>query len=288
MPTRLIREGINDSLRVNALSEPAELFYRKLMGLVDDFGRYEAEPVLLRAKLYGLREERTAAHVAKFLKEVSSGEKPLVIVYEVNGKKYLQIQDFGQRARTPKFPGPPQVAAKCGKVRQKSASRARTHTPPTPTSPPAQSESPASQASKQVEAAAPPDPPFPISNFPETNAEINRPPFAGTGPEVTAAVVQAAQTVEPEASDSAIALAVRCTRFAKQKSPWAFVKTVPKYLRATPEELRGVVGVPLGRASPVVVDFVEARRQASNREFELRMRERLEADEKRKIQSTGS
>jgi hypothetical protein len=56
MPNRILREGINDSERVNALSPVhAELFYRKLMSLCDDFGRFEANPAVLLGKLYALR-----------------------------------------------------------------------------------------------------------------------------------------------------------------------------------------------------------------------------------------
>ncbi len=40
MPNRVIREGILNSQRVNKLTEPAELFYRRLMSVVDDFGRF--------------------------------------------------------------------------------------------------------------------------------------------------------------------------------------------------------------------------------------------------------
>jgi hypothetical protein len=42
MPSRLLREGILDSEAVNALSFAAEVFYRRLMSVVDDFGRPRA------------------------------------------------------------------------------------------------------------------------------------------------------------------------------------------------------------------------------------------------------
>ena len=88
-------------------------------------------------------------------------------------------------------------------------------------------------------AASPPEPPASVSEFPETHAEVNQPPFAGTGAEVTAAIAKAARKVEPEATDASIALAVRVTRWPKQHSPWAWVKKVPEYLRSTPPDLRG-------------------------------------------------
>jgi hypothetical protein len=152
MPTRLLREGINDSLRVNALSEGAELFYRKLMSLVDDFGRYEAEPRLLHAKLYALRPERKVEDVSGFLAECSVGDYPLITVYQTGRKQFLQINNFGQRERTSKYPPPPadneslrqsaadygnlpRNAADCGNLPQNAAyARASTPTPNTNTS----------------------------------------------------------------------------------------------------------------------------------------------------------
>ena len=38
MPSRVIRDGILESESVNALSWEAELFFRRLMSVVDDFG----------------------------------------------------------------------------------------------------------------------------------------------------------------------------------------------------------------------------------------------------------
>lgn len=126
LPNRIIREGINDSLRINALPLLAELFYRKLQLLVDDYGRYEAEPILLRAKLYGLRSEVTVADVSEHLLALSSGDQPLVILYDVLGKKFLEIQQFGQRTRTEKYPSPA-LADNCEHLRARASN---TRTPP--------------------------------------------------------------------------------------------------------------------------------------------------------------
>lgn len=127
MPNRIIRDGINDSLRVNALPQLTELFYRKLQLLVDDYGRYEAEPLLLRAKLYGLRPEVSVEEVCEHLRALASIDNPLIVLYEVNSKKYLEIQGFGQRTRTEKFPAPA-LASKCGQPRAR-ASNTNTRSP---------------------------------------------------------------------------------------------------------------------------------------------------------------
>ena len=54
MPNRIVREGILTSERVELLSWAEEVFYRRLMSVVDDFGRYYARPELLRAACYPL------------------------------------------------------------------------------------------------------------------------------------------------------------------------------------------------------------------------------------------
>ena len=81
MPTRIIREGILDSKAVNALSEQAEIFYRRLMSVVDDYGRFEADTELLRARCFPRQLERwPEARVEDCLTEISR-HSPLVSVY---------------------------------------------------------------------------------------------------------------------------------------------------------------------------------------------------------------
>src|SRR3990167_11311858 len=55
MPNRILREGILSSERINTLSVHAELFYRRLLSVVDDYGRFFAHPALLRSACYPLR-----------------------------------------------------------------------------------------------------------------------------------------------------------------------------------------------------------------------------------------
>jgi hypothetical protein len=115
MPNRILRDGILTSDAVDSLSNPAEVFYRRLMSIVDDYGRYFAKPSLLRAACYPLRLDKPHhAHVddtdvVRFLAELCN-TKPaaLALVYEVGGKQYLELQNFKQQVRTnAKFPAPP-------------------------------------------------------------------------------------------------------------------------------------------------------------------------------------
>lgn len=107
MPNRILREGILTSERVNHLSWPAEVFYRRLMSAVDDFGRFWGKPDLLRAALYPLRLDKVGnPDVVKWIGETR--EAGLVRTYTYAGKEYLQLLDFRQqvRAAKSKFPAP--------------------------------------------------------------------------------------------------------------------------------------------------------------------------------------
>lgn len=106
MPTRLLREGILTSARVDQLSEAGEVFYRRLMSKVDDHGLFDARPAILRAALYPLRLEGTTENTCEQLLTecINAG---LVLLYQVSGKPYLKMLDTKWKARSEaKFPQP--------------------------------------------------------------------------------------------------------------------------------------------------------------------------------------
>ncbi|MFA6292561.1 MAG: hypothetical protein WC637_12305 [Victivallales bacterium] len=105
MPNRIIREGILTSDRIARLNPLAELFYRRLMSVVDDFGRYVANPTLLRASCYPLKLDSVKEDsIMKHLAECVDAE--LIVLYTVAGKEYLEMRDFKQqvRAQSSKYP----------------------------------------------------------------------------------------------------------------------------------------------------------------------------------------
>src|SRR3990167_1862607 len=107
MPNRIIREGILTSERVNKLAPQAELFYRRLMSVVDDYGRFTAHPGLLRSACYPLRvDEVREADITRWLADVQLAG--LIALYAVAGKGYLEMIDFRQqvRAKESRFPAP--------------------------------------------------------------------------------------------------------------------------------------------------------------------------------------
>lgn len=106
VPNRILRDGILSSERVASLGWPAEVFYRRLMSVVDDFGRYYATPMLLRAACYPLHLDKVSdADVGKWLE--ATQKAGLVSVYPASdGKRYLQMADFRQqmRAKDSRYP----------------------------------------------------------------------------------------------------------------------------------------------------------------------------------------
>lgn len=106
MPTRLIRDGILTSDRVASLSWEAEVFYRRLLSLVDDYGLYDARPSVLRSALYPLQlEKMSECNVQRCLAACETAG--LILLFARNGKSFLMVRDFGQSLRSePKYPLP--------------------------------------------------------------------------------------------------------------------------------------------------------------------------------------
>ena len=109
MPERILRPEILTSERINQLDWEQEVFYRRLMSVVDDYGRFDARPSILRAALYPLAIERVReANVQRSLRGcVAAG---LVRLYSSSGKAFLEVADFRQRMRaaSSKYPPPPE------------------------------------------------------------------------------------------------------------------------------------------------------------------------------------
>ena len=99
MPTRILREGILTSDRVDQLSEAAELFYRRLMSRVDDHGIHDARPSILLASLYPLRIDRvTVINCTQMLTECVTVK--LLYLFEFESKPYLQMLDTNWQHRS--------------------------------------------------------------------------------------------------------------------------------------------------------------------------------------------
>lgn len=113
MPNRIVRDAILSSERVASLGWPEEVFYRRLMSIVDDFGRYEANPQLLRSRCYPLQTDNVrAADISRWM--AACQKAGLILGYEVAGKQYLEVLNFGQQQRSAsKYPPPPASDINC-------------------------------------------------------------------------------------------------------------------------------------------------------------------------------
>lgn len=125
MPSRIIREGWLESERINELDAPAERFFLRVCLRADDYGRFHANPVLLKSSLFPLREDVRSTDIPRWL--AACEKAGLVRCYEVDGKRFLEIPRFDQRTRAQasKFPTPPiggQMPVNC----QTDASQPRT------------------------------------------------------------------------------------------------------------------------------------------------------------------
>lgn len=113
MPNRILRADILTSEPVCSLDWASEVFYRRLLSVVDDYGRYEAGIQLLRSKCYPLQTDDV--RVADITRWMAACQKAgLIALYEVAGKRYLEVAKFGQQRRTDsKFPSPPAIDINC-------------------------------------------------------------------------------------------------------------------------------------------------------------------------------
>jgi len=112
VPNRIIREGILSSEKVASLSWEEEVFYRRLMSVVDDYGRTESNAKWLRSRCYPVQVDSISIDdVERFLRVCEAAG--LVIVYKVGAKEFLQIDNFQQQRRTTsKYPPPPEVESR--------------------------------------------------------------------------------------------------------------------------------------------------------------------------------
>lgn len=117
MPNRILKESICTSDSIDMLSPFEETMFYRLIVNCDDYGRMDARPKILAAKLFPLKDIRVK-QMEDALRALTSAE--LVRLYKVNGKPFLQMNtwDRHQRVRNsvPKYPGPEQADDDCGEL----------------------------------------------------------------------------------------------------------------------------------------------------------------------------
>lgn len=111
MPKRLTPENWIHDETFCELSAGAELFFRRLWTLADDYGNFYGSPAALASRVFPLQAgEHTARDIAEYLEECTT--RNLLQLYTLNGTPYLHILNFGQQIKSrPKFPMPPLAPA---------------------------------------------------------------------------------------------------------------------------------------------------------------------------------
>lgn len=104
MANRILRDW-TDSENIDKLSFPAEVLFTRLFMKADDFGCFHANPKLVKAALFPLRDARES-DISRWMAECH--DSGLIAFYNEGEKNYLFIKNFGQRLRTMKrrFPIP--------------------------------------------------------------------------------------------------------------------------------------------------------------------------------------
>jgi hypothetical protein len=102
MPQRFLRPGIVTSKRFNRLPWPCQSLVYRLINLVDDYGRYDAEPELVRAYAFPYGDpsgkQIPLTNVSNWLQ--LSANADILVLYEVEEKKYLQLARWQERPRS--------------------------------------------------------------------------------------------------------------------------------------------------------------------------------------------
>lgn len=108
MPNRIIKESICTSESIGELSWFEEVLFYRLIVACDDFGRYDGRPVIIKNKLFPLKEKLTVRSVSDALSKLAS--VGLVALYEFEGKPYLCLPSWldhqSKRATNSKYPEP--------------------------------------------------------------------------------------------------------------------------------------------------------------------------------------
>jgi hypothetical protein len=119
VPSRVIREEINASRSLARVSLQADLTFRALLLVVDDFGRFDGRVCLLRARLFPIRPEITDEIVGGWLDELVT--EGCIAFYTIDGEEYMRLPGWekhrgNQRRRKASiYPDPPEGISNASK-----------------------------------------------------------------------------------------------------------------------------------------------------------------------------
>ena len=135
MGNRMIRESICTSDKIAGLTDFEFRLWIGLITAVDDAGRGDARPAIIKGQVFPLRDRVTVKDIEVALHGLAA--KGCVSLYKVGGKPYFWFPTWAEHQRIdrakPKYPSPdeadelqqdlefrresPQIAADCGELR---------------------------------------------------------------------------------------------------------------------------------------------------------------------------
>lgn len=97
MPNRIIKESICGSEKLNSLTDFQFRLWVGLVTYVDDFGRGDARPAMIKGSIFPLRDRVTVKDIQTALLALAGAG--CVSLYEVDGKPYLYFPNWERHQR---------------------------------------------------------------------------------------------------------------------------------------------------------------------------------------------
>lgn len=142
MGNRVIKESIKRSAEIDQLTWFEYACFINLIVTVDDYGRYLANPIILKNDLFPTKEDVTKKSIIEALEKLRSLN--LIQIYQQDGKDYLQLTTWKDhqtiRNQKSKYPAPPEnncmqlnsIERKCSRNPIQSESNPNPNPTPTP------------------------------------------------------------------------------------------------------------------------------------------------------------
>lgn len=113
MPNRIIKESIRTSKKINALTDFQFRLWVYLITFVDDYGRGDADPEIIKGLVFPRRKRVTESDIKTALADLAG--MGCIRLYEIDGESYFCFPNWSVHQRIQskksKYPEPPETAA---------------------------------------------------------------------------------------------------------------------------------------------------------------------------------
>lgn len=111
MPNRIIKESIRTSRKINALSDFQFRLWTYLITFVDDYGRGDADPEIIKGLVFPRRKRVTESDIKTALADLAG--TGCIRLYEIDGESYFCFPNWSEHQRVQnkksKYPEPPEM-----------------------------------------------------------------------------------------------------------------------------------------------------------------------------------